>query len=361
MNKIIINEIESSLNTILLKENPKSILLITGNKSYKKSIAENYFNTILSRFSIKIYKKNKKNCCFNEINTFLKKVKKIKFDIIIAYGGGSVIDFSKIIALFKNNIILFNSSFLDTNHVLNKTPIVAIPTTAGSGAESTQFAVIYKKNIKFSILNKTIIPKYAILDVKTTLSLSKHQIASSSIDALCQSIESLWAKNKNEKSEEYALQSLKLIYPNIIDSFKGKEKNRSLMLIGSNLSGKAINISKTTAPHAMSYYLSAFHNIPHGEAVAINLEPFIKLNFNYIRDKVKTKLLKIFEVNTKNEFIKCIQNIKFKLGLKSNLSEIKNLNLEQYLSYINLERLKNNPIEINKKIIRNIISNSFYK
>ena len=125
---------------------------------------------------------------------------------------------------------------------------------------------------------------------------------------------------------------------------------------GSNLSGKAINISRTTAPHAMSYYLTTFHDIPHGEAV-LNIEPFIKMNFESIRDKIKVKLFEIFKVSTKKEFISSIKSLKLKLGLKSDLSMIKNLNINKYSSFINTERLKNNPVELSTNDILNLIKN----
>jgi len=361
MNKIIKGEFESNLNNILLKESPNSILIVTGKNSFKDSGAEIYFNKISSKYNITLYSKTEKTPSFKEILRLLIKHENSNFDLIIAYGGGSVIDFSKLVALFKNNIFLFKNNFQNSADLLNTIPIIAIPTTAGSGAESTKFAVMYRENIKSSVLNKKILPKYAILDPKTTFSLSKYQVACSAIDAVCQSIESLWAKNKNRESELYALKSLALIYPNISRIYENNENIRSLLLEGSNLSGKAINISRTTAPHAMSYYLTTFHDIPHGEAVAINIEPFIEMNFESIREKIKVKLFEIFRVSTKNEFISSIKLLKLKLGLKSDLSMVKNLNINTYSSFINIERLKNNPVELSTNDILNLIKKSSLK
>lgn len=361
MNKILKGEFESNLTDILLKENPNSILIITGKISFKNSDAEIYFNKISSNYNITFYSKTDTNPSFKEILRLLEKHEHSNFDLIVAFGGGSVIDFSKLIALFKNNISIFKNNFQNSADILNTIPIIAIPTTTGSGAESTEFAVMYKANIKFSILNKNILPKYAILDPKTTFSLSKYQVACSAIDAICQSIESLWAINKNKKSELYALKSLSLIYPNISRIYENHENIRSLFLEGSNLSGKAINISKTTAPHAMSYYLTTFHDIPHGEAVAINIEPFIEMNFDSIREKIKVKLLEIFGVSTKKEFIRSIKLLKLKLGLKSDLSMVKNLNINKYSSFINIERIKNNPVKLSTNDILNLIKKSSLK
>jgi len=358
MNKILKGELESYLKKILSKEKPKSILIITGKNSYKKSEAEVFFNQISLKHTTTFYRKVEKNPYYTEILSFLKSHEEYSFDIIIAYGGGAVIDFSKLVALFKNNISVFTTDFQSSDDLLDTIPIIAIPTTAGSGAESTEFAVIYKENIKFSILNKNIVPKYVILDPKTTFSLSKHQTACSAIDALCQSIESLWAKSKTKKSEKYALKSLELLYPNIIKCYMGDKTGRLFLLEGASYSGKAINISRTTAPHALSYYLTTFHNIPHGEAVAINIEPFIEINFDSIRNEIKIKLFKIFGVSTKIELINCIKLLKLNLGLKSDLSCIENLNIKKYVSFINVERLKNNPVELKIKDIRELINKS---
>ena len=358
MNKIVKGEFESNLDNILLKESPDSILVVTGKKSYADSVAEIYFNSISSNYNIIFHSKKEKNPSFEEILRLLIKYEETNFDLIVSYGGGSVIDFSKLVALFKNNISHFKNNFQNSADLLNTVPIIAIPTTAGSGAESTKFAVMYRENIKFSVLNKKILPKYVILDPKTTFSLSKYQVACSTIDAVCQSIESLWAKNKNKESEMYALKSLALIYSNISRIYEIDENIRSLLLQGSNLSGKAINISRTTAPHAMSYYLTTFHDIPHGEAVAINIEPFIEINFESIRDKIKVKLFEIFKVSTKKEFISSIKSLKLNLGLRSDLSMIKNLNINKYSTFINTERLKNNPVELSTNDILNLIKKS---
>ncbi len=361
MNKVLFDNLVFSLNKILKKENSKRLLVITGKKSYQNSEAHNYFIKISTKYSVFLYHKLEINSCYSEISNFLKKNSKLNFDLIIAYGGGSVIDFSKLISIYKNNIEIFKKEFQNTEKIKDIIPLTAIPTTAGSGAESTKFAVIYKKNIKYSILHKKMLPKYIILDPKTTFSLSKYQIACSGMDALCQSLESLWARNKNVESEKFALKSLGLICENLISSYNGNKRSSSLMLEAANLSGKAINISKTTAPHAMSYYLTSFHNIPHGEAVGINIEPFININFESIKKNIRIKILNFFNVETKEELVKSINLLKSSLGLKLNLSEIKNLNIEEYYSHINTERLKNNPIELNPNMIRDLIIKSYKK
>lgn len=356
MNKIYVGDLNEHLNEIIDLKKPKYVLIITGKNSFYNSKLQLILKQPNYNFDYSIYHKKESSILFYEILTFLKKIKNIRIDLIIAYGGGSVIDFSKIVSLFKNNLELFESDFNKSKFISNKISLLAVPTTSGSGAESTEFAVLYKNNVKFSVINKIIMPDYVILDPKTTYSLSKKQIAYSGIDALCQSIESLWAKNKSTCSEKYALKALKLIYSNLKGSYLGNKTNRKGMLLGANLSGKAINISKTTAPHALSYYLTSYHNIPHGEAVAISFESFMKINFKYIRKEIRLKLFEIFNVNSLNHLINKISELKKILNLKSNLAEIENLDFDDYLMNINEERLKNNPSKLDKKALKKILA-----
>ena len=101
------------------------------------------------------------------------------------------------------------------------------------------------------------------------------------MDSLCQAIESLWSINNTVKSSKYALMSISLI-SKCLDNLESLTYNdRSNLLKASSLSGKAINITKTTAPHAFSYYLTYYHSICHGQAVAMLFENFIDLNFEY--------------------------------------------------------------------------------
>jgi alcohol dehydrogenase class IV len=139
------------------------------------------------------------------------------------------------------------------------------------------------------------------------------------------------------------------------------------MSIASNLAGKAINISKTTLPHATSYPFTALFNISHGHAVSLFFENFFKYNFDNL-DKSQASfdlkkrfdlIFTIFEVSNINEFNKKISNIKLDSKLESNLDNL-NINIqknyEKIIGGINLLRLKNNPIKINSEEIYKIIS-----
>ena len=138
------------------------------------------------------------------------------------------------------------------------------------------------------------------------------------------------------------------------------------MAKAANLSGHAINISKTTAPHACSYGFSAIHNLSHGHAVSLNFERFMHFNYKnmYIeknKNNLSNKFIKIFRAtNTKNitEFLNYIKYLKRVGGLEDNYKKLNiniNKDVNKILSGVNPLRLKNNPVELNRESLKKII------
>lgn len=182
-------------------------------------------------------------------------------DLVVAVGGGHVMDIAKAV-----------------NFLINKKPLVAIPTTAGSGAEATPFAVVYKDRVKTSLENPGIVPTYAIVDPSLGRSVSREVSLASGLDALCQAIESLWARAGTEESRSYATQALDMLWRNLKGAVNGDTEARDKLMEGAHLSGKAIAISKTTACHALSYGLTSRFGVPHGLAVAYTMPALIAHN-----------------------------------------------------------------------------------
>ena len=156
--------------------------------------------------------------------------------------------------------------------------MVAIPTTAGSGAEVTSGAVIYIDKIKHSIDNKIIIPdKYFLLPKIIMRNKKKNLKASSGFDAISQSIESIISVKSNNTSLLFARKSLNISLKNYLSFLKNPNfYNSSNMSIAAMLAGKAINISKTTAPHAVSYPFTSHFNMPRS-CCAFNIRKISKI------------------------------------------------------------------------------------
>lgn len=181
-------------------------------------------------------------------------------DEIVSIGGGSTIDTGKYIA-WKLDI-----------------PHTAKPTTAGTGSEVTKYAVFTKNGKKFSFENKELIPNYSVLNPSLVVTLPPLHTASSGLDALSQCVESSWSLDSTKESLAYAKEGIKLVLSNLLDSYNNpkNEMLRMEMLIAANNSGKAINITRTSICHAISYPLTIDYGIPHGIACAMTLPYFMR-------------------------------------------------------------------------------------
>ena len=196
----------------------------------------------------------RKNCC----------------DSIIAIGGGSAIDVAKCIKLYSTSSgSCDNGEWLDAEIVPNDTPFLAMPTTAGTGSEATRYAVIYYDGKKQSVTSDTFIPKTVLMDPDVLKTLPLYQKKATMMDALCHSIESFWSVNSTEESKKYSAQAIEAIMKHMDGYLNNTEEGNSGMLSAAHIAGKAINITQTTAGHAMCYKITSMFNIAHGHAAIL--------------------------------------------------------------------------------------------
>lgn len=272
--------IDSILKFFKLKGS-KRIFLVTGKRSFLSSgankLIDSYFNTIeFVRFA-----DFTENPCIEDVEKAVKTFAEERCDGILAVGGGSVIDMAKLVKYFLPKSLPFEGELpMQLNEEDGKLPLCVIPTTAGSGSECTHFAVLYIGFKKYSVSDKFLMPERVAILPSLLKSQTSYQKAVSGLDALSQSIESFWSVNSTKSSRDFSLQAIQLIIPNLYEIVHGSNSNESYLSIahGAHLAGKAINIAKTTAPHAFSYYLTKRFNIPHGHAVAIFLPAFMDYN-----------------------------------------------------------------------------------
>jgi alcohol dehydrogenase len=351
----------------------KKIFILCGKKSFVTSGAKIFFNEILYNKDNKIFYKNSELPILEELIEIIKDIKKFKPDLIVAVGGGAVIDYAKIANVIdiredlKDLIVNYSYPFKK-----QYTKLAVIPTTAGSGAEVTSNAVIYVDGIKHSFESELLIPDNFFLIPEFLISAPSKIKASAGFDAIAQALESLVSKKSNDRSVDYASKSLKISIKSYISFLNDPNlKNASEMSIASNLAGKAISISKTTAPHAASYPFTSLYNISHGHAVGLFFENFFKFSFDNM-DKSETSfdlkkrfdlIFNLFDVKNINDFNLKISLIKKQAKLEDNLNLL-NINFEKnskkIISGINLLRLGNNPVKIDGKDIYNIISKNIF-
>lgn len=233
------------------------------------------------------------------------EIKKIKFiskiDYVLAIGGGSVLDVSKILSVksiykkkFDNikSLIQFLSQSNDT--VLSSYKFIAVPTTSGTSSELTKWSTVwdYENKKKLSISNPNFSPEIIFYDPSLTLSLSKKNTIISALDAFSHSLESIWNYNTSDYVINNASIAAKLIFSNLPKLINDKKNidYRSKIMLASYFAGKSFSITETSIAHALSYYITLEKNIPHGIACSFTLFQIVKL----IEKNKKYKKIKPF-------------------------------------------------------------------
>jgi len=238
-------------------------------------------------------------------------------------------------------------------------PLIAIPTTAGTGSEATHFAVAYVDGEKYSVADASLLPDYAIVDPLLTHSLPAGVTAATGLDAFCQGIESIWAVGATDESIDYATNAVRCALRNLVRATREPTPEARLgMCQSAYLAGKAINISKTTASHALSYPLTSKHRIPHGIAVALTLSPMLAYNAQvteedcidprgaeHVLDRI-SMIVQLLGAASVAEACERIEKLVSDVGCPISLAEagIRGAGeLRHIVSSVNAERISNNP------------------
>lgn len=277
---------------------------------------------------------------------------------IIAVGGGSAIDVAKCIKLYSN---MKRDDGTEENNYLkqiitpNTVPLLAVPTTAGTGSEATRYAVIYYNDVKQSVTDYSIIPSTVLMDSSALKTLPLYQKKSTMLDALCHAIESFWSVNSTEESKSYSESAIRTIIANMDGYIANDDAANSAMLIAANTSGKAINITQTTAGHAMCYKLTSLFGIAHGHAAAMvdtKLFPWMIDNSDRCIDpRGETYLKEIFAQIAAAMDCENARQAAGKLQAIYDSLEFKKpeASEEDYIALrtsVNPVRLKNNPVKL---------------
>ena len=212
-------------------------------------------------------------------------------DLIVAFGGGSPIDVAKAVAVTAS----YGGRIEDYEGVGKVpgpvTPMVAIPTTAGTGSEVTAFSVItdHKRNYKLTVGSDYILPEYAILDPELIKSVPQKTAAACGIDAFVHALEAFISKGASPFSDMFAKEALKYIGKNIKDYVADRTNSQACeaMMLGSLFAGIAFSHARLGDVHAMSHPVSAYFNVPHGVANAILLPTVVDFNRESAKDKYR--------------------------------------------------------------------------
>ncbi|MEK6932727.1 MAG: iron-containing alcohol dehydrogenase [Nanoarchaeota archaeon] len=352
----------NKLNEIVSEINPKNIFLMTGKNSLKKTDSYDLLLNSLKDYRLTLYDEVSPNPKLEEITRALNKAEETYPDLIIGIGGGSVLDTSKIISL----------SFKDKK-IKKKIPLIAIPTTAGTGSEVTPFAAYSqnKKKISFgNVGNYLVYPNYAIVDPELTLTMPRDVTASSGLDALSQALESYWSINSTPLSDTHALMAIKLVLENLDYSYEriNNINSKFNMSRASLEAGLAFSQTATTAPHSVAYPMTSHFGSSHGNACALTLPEFLLYNYNIKEedcldkrgsDFVKRKLdylCNTFEFRSINHLYEEIRSLIKKIGSPLTLNEAGIDNIEIILENgFSPERMNNNPRRVTRESLQELL------
>ena len=282
-----------------------------------------------------------------------------KCDAILAVGGGSSMDVAKCIKLYcqmEKGKLYLEQEYKDTG-----VKLIAIPTTAGTGSESTRYAVIYYDGKKQSVTHDSIIPDVAILEPEVLKTLPLYQKKCTMMDALCQGIESWWSVNSTDESKLLSKEAVETImrwWHEYI--FENTDASAEAIMHAANLAGQAICITQTTAPHAFSYKITSLYHLPHGHAVAVCLPEIWDYmichpencidprGYDYV-NKVFAEIAHTMGAAVPKEAIIQFRKMMSLMELGNPTSSIDRVSeLELLSNSVNPVRLKNNPISLDK-------------
>lgn len=280
-------------------------------------------------------------------------------EAIVAIGGGSVIDFAKLYRACSDNETTVEDYFRCKPSLIRKTPLVAVPTTAGTGSEATRFAVVYMNGEKYSLDAAAVMPDYALVDASLMMGASPYIKASCGMDAFAQAIEGYWAKGATPESDEYAVKAIDLCVKHIADFVSGvNEDSAHAMAEAANLAGKCINITRTTAAHALSYKITQKYGLPHGHAVALSLPGLAALHAqeapaDSVLSAKMQKLASLLQIDN-NEWRAWFHCLYDRLGLCYDLSKLGMDSVEPIVDGVNCERLANNPVALDRNMLLSV-------
>lgn len=307
-----------------------------------------------------------------QVSNLLETSRRFRPHLIVGLGGGVALDFAKIAATYPleatGSITDEDSSLWSTPRPL-VVPLVLVPTLFGSGAEATWHSVIYRGGVKHSmaILSSPIVRTVLIPSLADSADSKTRLFAA--LDAVCQAVETSWSLSSTLESRELAMTGLREVLIGFDDYVNAKESGLRMRFVrGSNQIGQAMNYGKTTAPHALSYLLTAQGGVPHGHAVAVIMSyfwdsmsqidaPGLPPHVSRIIGHVHGLLEIVF--GEKVSLASWIREVLKERSLETNLKSIlenNDIGSGEFLAACNENRLMNHPVRLTESDLIRVLS-----
>jgi alcohol dehydrogenase len=349
---------------IIAETKARSICLVTGKNILKKTGIVKRIRALLKGVTICVQSNVTENPTISQVKECLADIKNCKPDIVLAIGGGSVLDLAKAAALLARQPAKPEDYFFGKAAVVRAGyPVIAMPTTAGTSSEITPFSVITfpEKGTKITLNTTKLCPAYAVIDPLLGSSAPRQVIASSGIDVLSHAMEAFCNIQANPLTDRCAVEAMSIVFLYAEKAYAGhgavQRKALEQMSLACIYAGFAFAHTKTTLSHAISYPLTTFFNVSHGLACGLSLAAFFQFTAPAIRSKMRL-LEQALGVSGPAAVVKKINALMKGMGCKTRLREfnITQHDLKKIASYAHIpQKLKNMPRPISKNQLQQLL------
>ena len=362
--RILRNGCFEDLPEVLNSFRLRSILLVLGEKSFRASTYFPRLEKMLEPCAVFFSRAVPQNPTQAFIQEEINRLKgQPAPDLVLAIGGGSVLDVSKLLAAVpwqeKSNL----KDYIDRpfDFPVSPRPLVVMPTTAGTGSEVTPYASLEtSEKKKITLGHPLFYPEVALIDPELCYSMPAYVTACTGFDALSQAIESFWSIHATPFSRTHALRATELI----LESFERAHaepldaRSRFDMSLAGCEAGLAIAQTKTTAVHSVSYPITTHFQVAHGHACALTLAEFVRFNAPVLKEEGRP-LLSALKTLTFDEAAKKIESLMKKVKLERSLSKL-GIHEEEIALILRdgfrPDRIKNNPRPVQVEDLRAILN-----
>lgn len=324
------------LSTVFQKENIRRVLIVTDVGIVRSGIAAQ-LEAVLDEddISYAVYDQTRPNPTVVNVEQALSLYRRYRCQALIAIGGGSSMDCAKAVGARLARPGTPLGKLKGTLRILRPLPtLIAIPTTAGTGSETTLAAVITDTQAqhKYVMNDFVLIPKYAVLDARLTLSLPPHLTATTGMDALTHAVEAYIGRSTTRQTRQEALEATRLVFANVERAYRnGKDyEARSNMLTAAYRAGIAFSRSYVGYVHAVAHSLGGQYNIPHGLANAVLLPYVLESYGSCIHRKLHDLAVAAGVASPQEEdagaaakFIRAIRQLNARMGIPGTLEGIR--------------------------------------
>lgn len=293
-----------------------------------------------------------------EVDACAEVIRKNEIGFVVALGGGSSMDCAKAaasIALTEDSIRKYHGTGVAMP--LEHLPLIAVPTTAGTGSEVTCVSVLsdHANGKKSPIVSDGFFPSVAVIDPELTYTMPPKVTAGTGIDVLCHAIEGFWSKGHQPICDAAALHASELVFKYLYRAYENPtdEEAREKMCEASVIAGLAFTLPKTTSSHACSFPLTNLLHIPHGEACGLTLDYFARINARGEEGYRIEEFAKKLGFADAEAMADEIHALKEKMGLRNDLKDL-SLTEEQIADLVRISRhpnLYNNPVDITDEML----------